>query len=688
LLDAPNTSGHRDNVPEVVELRVHGVGGSPPEGLLGVASASDCVQEAGDGETFFVSRRDDRRVQGYIWGALTERPLLQPLWLFLLPFTFVNVAGWMHRPLAELRGGWMGWVRLFRGLVLLIGAAFTASYFFWLANLVINRLYQGQTWMHFASSPRIRVALGGGIVLLLLGALYLVAGATQRHFEAFDPPESVIARAARSATDEGEPAPAAPRDIDLADPRFWSRPVYARNLLVVHLLVGVLATALVTATAWIRAAPEDMLGGIAVPGTVSPLGIAVLATYTTEIALWGIVGLLAVHLAGWGGARPAGVHRFRWLPPVTTATLGVAMGTMFIYALPLLFGAHSAGRVAVLSVSFGIGTLAAIPAGIGLAVWYVRRRREELRMATSGQPPARVPPDPPGRDGDEPHGATPAMYRRIAGSRTVSDAGRNATTLLTAMATAFLVSALLQFRFGVFHQLAWSVRIGEIIAAAGTGALLVFLVRNARKPNERRIVGILWDVLTFWPRRFHPFGVRPYAERAVPDIETRLVRLVRHYNRRVILSCHSQGTVLGYAALVQLPDDVVHEVAYLTYGAPLRQLYEMAFPAYFSKQDYADLRRRLFDDGESPPPSWRSFYRLTDYIGTTVFEDPTLEDPVPDPAEGPEVSDLPLDRPLGDPFPDPPRTAWSELLLHSYYNREPQLKAWLRELRTRMERQG
>jgi hypothetical protein len=675
-------------MPEVVELRVHGVGGSPPEGLLGVASAWDCVQEAGDGETFFVSRREDRRVQGYIWGNLTERPLLQPLWLFLLPFTFVNVAGWMHRPLAELRGGWTGWVRLFRGLVLLIGAGLTASYFFWLANLVINRLYQGQTWMHFGSSPRIRVALGGGIVLLLLGAMYRVAGATQRRFEAIDPPESVMAAAERQPPEEAEPELAPARDIDLADSRFWSRPAYARNLLVAHVLVGVLATALVTAIAWMRAAPEDFPVDLALAGTMSPLGIAVLATYTTEIALWGIVGLLAVHVAGWGTARPPGALRFRWLAPATTATLGVAVGTMFIYALPLLFGAHSAGRVAVLSISFGMGTLAAIPAVMGLAVWYVRRRREELRRAMSGLPPYGVPPDPPGRDGDEPHGATPTMYRRIAGSRTISDAGRNATTVLTAIAITFLVFALLQFRFGLFRQLAWSVRLGEIIAAAGTGALLVFLIRNARKPNERRIVGILWDVLTFWPRRFHPFGVRPYAERAVPEIETRLVRLVRHYRRRVILSCHSQGTVLGYAALVQLPDDVVRDVAYLTYGAPLRQLYEMAFPAYFSKQGYADLRRRLFDDGESPSPSWRSFYRLTDYIGTTVFEDPTLEDAVPDPAQEPEVSDLPLDRPLGDPFPDPPRTVWSELLLHSYYNRETQLKAWLRELGARMERQA
>ena len=110
----------------------------------------------------------------------------------------------------------------------------------------------------------------------------------------------------------------------------------------------------------------------------------------------------------------------------------------------------------------------------------------------------------------------------------------------------------------------------------------------------------------------------------------------------------------------------------------------MAFPAYFSRRDYDGLRERLFDDGGTPPASWRSFYRLTDYIGRTVFEDPALEEPVPDPAPQPLVGDAPIDRPFVGAFPDTPRTPWVELALHSYYNREPQLKAWVREVRCRM----
>jgi hypothetical protein len=667
-------------VPEVVELRVHGVGGSPPDALLGVASPADCLREAGGaddvggGETEFISRRGDRSVQGYVWGALTEKPFLQPFWLFLLPFTLINVSGWMHPPRDEQR--WKGrlWLRVFRALVLFIGAVFTASYFVWLSNLIINRLYNGQTWFHFAWGPRTRIALGGALVALLIGVVYALAHSRQRKFEGEQPPEPV-----REAS--GDPG----QEITLADGRFWNRFGYAKGLLAVHVAVAALAVAGVTVSSWVHSSPVDrVVNGHA---AMRPLRIAVLATYFTEVALWAIVALAIVQVIGW--RRPTrGTLRFRWLGPAAAATSGVAYGTMFLYALPLLFGAGSRGRVAVMAISFGIGTIALLAAGAGLVIWFIVRRKTELRLARTGPPPFGVPPDDRDWDGDERRGATKAMYGRIAAGRTLSQAGATATVALTASAFAFLISALVQFRFGEIRWLAWSVHIGEIIAAAGTGALLIFLIRNARKPNERRTIGILWDVLTFWPRRFHPFGVRPYAERVVPEIEARLLKLVNEYDRRVILSCHSQGTILGYAALVQLPDDLVREVSFLTYGTPLRQLYQMAFPAYFPRGDFDSLRGRLYDDHGTPASSWRIFYRLTDYIGTTVFGDAAVEEAVADPAEAPLLAHQPFGAPPAAPFPDTPRAAWDDLYRHSYYNTEAALKEWLVALKARMARSG
>jgi hypothetical protein len=572
----------------------------------------------------------------------------------------------------------------------LAGCLFTASFFIWLANIVINRVYQGQTFLGFAFEPRIRLVIGAALVTLLIGAVFTLAGWRQRRFEGFAPPRAVRRRAMKGDEPDGDSdgSPAAAtgpevtaRDASLADPRFWYRPAYARAMLFVHVLVGLAAVALVTAWAWWHSQAVDP--SRPEPGHLHLLRIAGLATYATEAALWAIVALTIVHAVGWG-RRPKGAVRFHWLGPTTAATTGVAFGTMFAYALPLLFGANSAGRVAVLATSFGIATLALLGAGVGLFVWFLARKRAELRRARSDQPPYAVPAEPGGRDGAELEGATDAIYGAIAGSRALSEAGRTGTIALSLSALAFLVSALYQFRFGEVRWLAWSVRLGEIVAIGGIGATLIFLIRNARKPNERRIVGMIWDVLTFWPRRYHPFGVRPYAERAVPEIEARLVDLVRAEGRRVVLSCHSQGTVLGYAALVQVPDDVAGEIAFVTYGAPLRQLYEMAFPAFFSPAGFVALRGRLFDDGRTPAASWRGFYRLTDYIGKTVFEDPAFEEMVPDPAMGPPTTGAPLDRPFGDAFPDTPRDTWTELLLHSYYNREAQLKAWLHEVKCRM----
>jgi hypothetical protein len=154
----------------------------------------------------------------------------------------------------------------------------------------------------------------------------------------------------------------------------------------------------------------------------------------------------------------------------------------------------------------------------------------------------------------------------------------------------------------------------------------------------------------------------------------------------VILSCHSQGTILGYASLVQLPDDVVKEISFLTYGTPLRQLYQMAFPAYFGREDFDALRGRLFEDRASPASSWRIFYRLTDYIGTTVFGDAAIEQAVPDPAEAPMLAHQPFGAPSPDEYPDTPRAAWEDLYRHSYYNSETALKEWLVGLKARMAR--
>ncbi|MET0865936.1 MAG: hypothetical protein ABWZ98_16515 [Nakamurella sp.] len=86
----------------VVELRIHGVSGTPAEEML------DCrfvTQVAGDVETRFFRRADsdgrplsedpDHVVEGYHWGQLTSGSWTKALWLILVPFGILNAAHFM-----------------------------------------------------------------------------------------------------------------------------------------------------------------------------------------------------------------------------------------------------------------------------------------------------------------------------------------------------------------------------------------------------------------------------------------------------------------------------------------------------------------------------------------------------------------------------------------------------------------
>jgi hypothetical protein len=62
-----------------------------------------------------------------------------------------------------------------------------------------------------------------------------------------------------------------------------------------------------------------------------------------------------------------------------------------------------------------------------------------------------------------------------------------------------------------------------------------------------------------------------YAERTVPDLLIRM-RPVHASGGLVLLSGHSQGSVLAAAAALQLSPAEQRRSALLTYGSPLRRL--------------------------------------------------------------------------------------------------------------------
>ncbi|MFB6816226.1 hypothetical protein ACFCV8_16975 [Streptomyces sp. NPDC056347] len=175
-------------------------------------------------------------------------------------------------------------------------------------------------------------------------------------------------------------------------------------------------------------------------------------------------------------------------------------------------------------------------------------------------------------------------------------------------------------------------------AAQSTGSWMVglgFILfvtwgrRAYRDASARRTIGILWDVGTFWPRAAHPFAPPCYAERAVPDLTSRMSGWTGLTRGRLVISGHSQGSVLAAAAVWQLPAHTRSRVALLTYGSPIERLYGRWFPAYFGTGPLHVLHRSVH--------CWRNLWRATDPIGGRV----RLDD-VP----GPEVDRGPLKDPL------------------------------------------
>jgi hypothetical protein len=169
--------------------------------------------------------------------------------------------------------------------------------------------------------------------------------------------------------------------------------------------------------------------------------------------------------------------------------------------------------------------------------------------------------------------------------------------------------------------------LGKIAVLAATVLLLgvMLLVRSGwHDLSERKRIGMLWDVGTFWPRSHHPLAPPSYPERAVPDFQRRIWRLNDH-GAPVLVVAHSQGTVLAAAALVQQGCRAKQgEIGLTTFGAPVTRLYGWAFPAYFNADVLSTIGDTVADSANII--SWRNFYYPTDPIGGEVVGKST--DPV------------------------------------------------------------
>ena len=210
---------------------------------------------------------------------------------------------------------------------------------------------------------------------------------------------------------------------------------------------------------------------------------------------------------------------------------------------------------------------------------------------------------------------------------------------------------------------------------------VVGVLRRPRNGAAAQVLGNVWDVLTFWPRRFHPLAVPPYSERAVPELRW-VIRRRRRADRPLVVAGHSQGSVLALAAvgaeLRRAPDG--GPISLLGFGSPVGSLHASMFPAYFGPDQRRDTARRI----EASGGRWWNLFRATDPISGPVVDmepdaapnpawfDKQLPDPRPDLVPDPEPPPVPLERPR------PPGVVNG----HNYYLADPTTRALIERLRT------
>jgi len=756
-----------------VELRVHGVSGTPPESMLGHPNVRRVSGDASSGfyrrvwQAESVSADNDEDVlEAYSWGGLTSGGRLRVLWLLLIPFLLVNVAFYARptdRP-GRLRDFGELIQRLFALTITatLVMATVNVSmdYTGWQCNRPLSNSCD-PSWLVFLSwdwldSPGRRIALTAALPLAVIALLWRLAVKTW-------------------CATEFTPVPDAPRTGPQCSPlenrRMWNSAKPVRRLRAVHItgalaLVGIFALAPFARDwpslhagadpGWPIVGAQVLLAAVLLLGLASvalaclpsmsdrpgskpstaaePTGAARPADERRTALIsrlpWVAVAVDAVALGwiAWAVPKSAGLpdHPRTPLPWLSGAihisylaqvvflvAMCVVLRAMrgprrsresadprtpaawhgYATAVLMLFGSAMSGAYAgamVLAVAHLLGKpkssvvasdslvtsppyfwaialavfVAAAALSLALCGWVSIRRAAKHKLLpqvrTAYQPELPVPDA-----GPDAHAA--AADRSTAISRawataTVDDTFRRLAGWFVGITVALLVAATLGYLFdrsALTHSgfLRLMANVGDWLVGLFAASLLYLGRRAYQNDGTRRIVGVIWDLGTFWPRAAHPLAPPCYAERAVPELLNRVEFLTA--TDRVILSCHSQGSIIGAAVVNQLTFEQSQRVALLTYGAPLRRLYARFFPVYFGERVLHNTEAFLLGGRDRPDPAavpWRNLYRRSDPIGGPVFDDGVIDRCLLDPAFAKPAGDISYPPTYGHSgYPDDPQ---------------------------------
>ena len=717
-----------------IELRVHGVSGTPPEALL----KDTAVLVAGTPKAGFHRHQPTATPmtaaspgirEAYAWGGLTSGSrLISSLRLLLLPFSLVNVAGWMlpgvtdpldgapTRPAdSETASTRAAAHALVSRLLAVCLTAYVTLGATWVATVVISPL-AARYHIGFLTNTGVQARVTFLAVLALIGIWVAVAHRRAKVAPLVDG-ASVTSRLVARA-----PA-AAPAHHNISVATLWGGSEITRRLSGIHSAIAVACAALLTEAALGSKADLAKAGqGLAAAAIVlALLGlVALVGTHRWARAVTGLargaVPLALVASALALSPRGPGLSQDEMLKRVGTAlTIGMASLAVAVFILVFLQfvvgprGGPGVGRLyagAFTVIGFGtaitaisglavIGTWwltgggsAAFVAGlaqtiaiIGLVAFSAAAVVVLLRLNPVSEPASvawftrmrdtvahargaivvgacvfaiganvvagmylvrRDVIDPAGlADGEQGWAswgwfAVGAVVAALFAARLRTSAARVAATVVGAVVVPVGVVLAVALTFAwVTHRSfesalsrvvsesdEWFVIIAVLAAlVAPMAGVIAYMWRGSKDQDTRRIVGVLWDIVNFWPRQFHPWAPPPYTDTTIPELAERVQALSRDSGAHtIVVSAHSQGAIIAVPALSKLhaataadadTENPSARVCLLTYGQLLDAHYRWLFPWVFNPALFAEVD--AYVGGR-----WINLYRVTDPLGQPV----------------------------------------------------------------------
>src|SRR5215207_128529 len=246
---------------EWVELRVHGVSGTPPESML---ARPHVMQVDGDDKSRFfravdgddgeLTGGDGHTIEGFHWGRYTSGTWLKALWLALIPFGLINAATFML-PAAERRDGSVDKpARLFRiaamGGLRLQAIFLTVVFAFQIGLLLIDIVGTRWTYRNLDSIPNGVESWIPAAAVVIAGLVFAVLGRRLRPGPLLAGPSKALAPDP-ALQPVGAAVPRAPIGFDPVKRRtpfarleFYQGDTDTPALLALHVAAGLLTVAL------------------------------------------------------------------------------------------------------------------------------------------------------------------------------------------------------------------------------------------------------------------------------------------------------------------------------------------------------------------------------------------------------------------------------------------------------------